>query len=100
MSFEERIIKVPGQDKGKIFIFALSTCVWCKKTKQLLNDLGVMYDYIDVDLVSGNAEQELMDEFKKYTNNISFPTIIIEDGQEVITGFDEARIKELFENGK
>ena len=32
----------------KIFLFALSTCVWCKKTKKLLDQFGVKYDYADV----------------------------------------------------
>jgi len=25
---------VDGKNKGKIMLYALSTCVWCKKTKQ------------------------------------------------------------------
>ena len=30
---------VDGQDKGKVMLYALSTCVWCKKTKKLLDKL-------------------------------------------------------------
>ena len=30
---------VEGQDKGKLVLFALSTCGWCKKTRELIEDL-------------------------------------------------------------
>ena len=30
---------VEGQDKGKLVLFALSTCGWCKKTRALIEDL-------------------------------------------------------------
>jgi glutaredoxin-like protein NrdH len=34
---------VAGKNAGDIKVYALSTCPWCKKTKQLLNDFGVEY---------------------------------------------------------
>ena len=41
-----KIEHVKGENKGKITLYALSTCGWCKKTKKLLDDLGVEYHYI------------------------------------------------------
>lgn len=38
-------------------LYALSTCPWCKKVKQLLAEMGVPYDCVDVDKLAG-AEQE------------------------------------------
>ena len=35
---------VPGKDKGKIMLYALSTCGWCQKVKRFLNNLGVEYN--------------------------------------------------------
>ena len=49
---------VSGKNMGHTMLYALSTCVWCKKTKQLLDDLGVEYDYVFVDLLEG-ADREL-----------------------------------------
>ena len=40
---------VKGVNKGDIKLYALSTCGWCGKTKELLNDLGVEFNYIYVD---------------------------------------------------
>ena len=43
-----KIEHVKGENKGKIMLYALSTCVWCKKTRELLDDLGVEYYFIYV----------------------------------------------------
>ncbi len=43
---------VEGQDKGKLVLFALSTCGWCKKTRALIEDLNADYEYVYVDLLT------------------------------------------------
>jgi glutaredoxin-like protein NrdH len=35
---------ITGINKGKVIMYGLSTCVWCKKTRQLITDLGVDFD--------------------------------------------------------
>ena len=55
---------VTGKDKGKIMLYALSTCIWCKKTKEFLSSVGVAYDYIYVDLLKG--EERLWELSKDY----------------------------------
>jgi glutaredoxin-like protein NrdH len=89
---------VPGsKKKGKIFIYALSTCGWCKKAKQMLKDCGVEYYYVDVDLVEGTQDKrKVVEEIKKWNPSKSFPTIVIDD-KECIVGFDEPRIKKVIE---
>lgn len=84
---------VAGDDRGKLFLYALSTCVWCKKTKQLLHDLNVAYDYLDVDLLDEKEQWEATEKVKKWNPSRSFPTLVIRD-QEAIVGFNEERIKE------
>ena len=32
--------------------YAMSTCVWWKKTKRLLDELGLEYSYVDVDVLA------------------------------------------------
>src|SRR4030042_5339749 len=49
---------ISGVDKGKIVMYGLSTCVWCKRTKKLLTDLGVEYDYVFVDKLDKAEENE------------------------------------------
>ena len=33
-----KIETVDGENKGNVMLYALSTCSWCKKTKNLLSD--------------------------------------------------------------
>lgn len=79
-------------NRRKVMLYALSTCVWCKKTKRLLDGLGVAYDFIDVDLLKGREEEEAMDEVKRHNPDCTFPTMII-DGRQVIAGFKEDEIR-------
>ncbi len=93
MSVEIKSVK--GENRGKIRLYALSTCIWCGKTKKLLNDLNVGYDFIDVDLLDKEDQEKVLKEIKKYNPGGGFPTMVIND-KDCIVGFDEAKIKEKF----
>ena len=84
---------VSGIDKGKVVMYGLSTCVWCKKTKKLLTDLGVDFEYIYVDRLEGEEENEAVEKLRLFNPSISFPTTIIND-EKAIVGFKEKQIRE------
>jgi len=88
MNFEH----VAGKDMGKITLYALSTCIWCKKTKEFLSSMGVAFDYIYVDLLKGDDRSKAIEQVKKYNPSTSFPTTVI--GEKGIAGFREKEIKE------
>jgi glutaredoxin-like protein NrdH len=90
---------VEGKKKGSVMLYALSTCVWCKKTKRLLNDIGIAYDYIDVDLLDAAEREEINQKVLHWNSTGSYPTIVIDDNQS-IAGYDPEKIKEVFGNGK
>ncbi|MDR1103770.1 MAG: glutaredoxin family protein [Endomicrobium sp.] len=79
--------------KKSVFLYTLSTCVWCKKTKQLLIDMGIKYDYIDVDLLVGSEQDKVMKEFSKVNPQGGFPTVLI-NKVKTIVGFQPDAIKE------
>lgn len=87
---------VDGKDKGSIRLFALSTCVWCRKTKRLLDSLAVAYDYVYTDLLSSNERNEVLDEVEKWNPRVSFPTMVI-NNEKAIVGFKENQIREAIE---
>jgi glutaredoxin len=87
---------VEGDDKGHIVLYALSTCAWCKKTKALLNSMGVEYYYIDTDLLEGEKQDEVIEEIKKWNSRCSFPTMVV-NNETCIIGYDEAKIKEALQ---
>ncbi len=89
------ITHVAGKKKAKIMLYALSTCGWCKKTKALLNELGVEYDYTDVDLLQGGEQTAAVGEIMKFNPDTNFPTMVI-DNRRCIVGFREDDIRKEF----
>ena len=51
-------------DKNKVFLYTLSTCGWCKKTKELLKENNVKYEYIDLDKCSKEDQKTAIEELK------------------------------------
>ena len=88
-----KIEHVKGENKGKIILYALSTCMWCKKTKMLLDDLGVEYNFVYVDYLEGDERDKTKREIMKWNPRCSFPTMVIND-KVCIVGFKEEKIKE------
>ena len=86
---------VAGKNKGRIVLYALSTCPWCRKTKKLLEDLGVEYYFGDVDLMNETDKNEALHVIQKWNPGSSFPTMIIDDAKCII-GFQENKIRETF----
>lgn len=81
--------------KGKVLLYALSTCIWCRKTKKLLDELGVAYDFIDVDLLTGEDSQKIRQEQERWNPSGSFPTLVI-NNTKCIIGFEEDQIRKEF----
>ncbi|MBS3814981.1 MAG: glutaredoxin family protein [Hadesarchaea archaeon] len=91
--------KVEGsKDDHKVKLYALSTCPWCKKTKKLLESLDVQYYYIDLDTATEEKKNEVRDELLELNPSGNVPTIIIDEGDEIIVGFKEEKIKEILED--
>lgn len=83
----------------KVMVYTLSTCGWCKKMKALLKDLDVEYTYADIDQTSGEEGKKVREDLRKYNPRSSAPTLVVDDGKEVIVGFDEEKVRRLFANG-
>ncbi len=88
---------VVGENKGNLKLYALSTCIWCGKTKKLLSDLNVSYDFVDVDLLDYDDQQQAIEQVRKYNPGGGFPTLVIDD-KDCVVGFDEEKIRQKFEN--
>ena len=86
---------VEGTDKGEVTLYALSTCGWCRKTRDLLGELGAKYRYLYVDLLSGAERTEAIELVREHNPALSFPTMVVNGA--VILGFDEKRIREALQ---
>ncbi|MBU4524316.1 MAG: glutaredoxin family protein [Desulfomicrobium sp.] len=78
-----------------ITLYALTTCVHCKKTKEYLDDCGVKYDCIFVDKLEGEERKQMIETIKKVNPNLSFPTLLVDE--EAIVGFKKDQIKDALE---
>lgn len=88
------IVKVPGKNsKNKVFMYALSTCAWCKMTKQYLRDNNVEFEYVDVDHCTEEDLKKVKKDILDRGGSLSYPTIII--NEQLITGFRKDKLKEL-----
>jgi len=92
-----RVVKVPGSNnKHKVFMYAISTCGWCKRAKTFLKDNDVEYDYVDVDLCSGEDREKIRQDILSRGGRLAYPTIIIDDGF-LMTGPKEDKLREALE---
>lgn len=82
--------------ENNIKLYALTTCVHCRSTKEFLNSCGIKYDCVNVDQLNGDERKAVLDEVKKVNPDCSFPTILI--GDKVIVGFRKEQIEEALES--
>jgi len=90
-----RYLQDAGGEKKEhdLVLFALSTCGWCRKARRFLDENGIGYMYVYVDLLSGDDLKEAVREIDKWNPKRSFPTLIIDEG-DVLVGFKEAQYEE------
>lgn len=91
---KNKLTRVKGEKKGEIFLYALSTCGWCKKTRELLDKLGIEYYFVYVDLLNKEDNAAIKSELTRWNPQCSFPTIVVNNNS-CIVGFKEDKIKEL-----
>jgi glutaredoxin-like protein NrdH len=73
-------------------MYTLSTCSHCRAAKNLMKNLGIQFEYVDVDLLSGSERASALEEVRKLNPLCSFPTILI--GDTVVVGNREDKIRE------
>ena len=92
-----QILNVQGKNnKHRVLLYALSTCPWCNKEKQLLIDNNIKFEYVDVDLCNDEDYGKVRDDILNRGGRFSFPAILIDD-KILINGFKEDEIREALE---
>lgn len=74
----------------KIKLYTLSTCSHCLRTKKFFKDNSMDAEITDVDLLTGEEREKIMNEVRKLNPDCTFPTICIDDN--VLVGFNEERV--------
>lgn len=85
--------KIEGRNVGDFRLYALSTCIWCRKTKEMLEENGIEYSYVFVDQLEGDERKNIKEELRKWNPDCSYPTLVVNE-EKCIVGFDEDKILE------
>ena len=75
----------------RVKVYALSTCPYCRRTKEFLKEHGIECDIVDVDLLEGQEQDDVLDEIERITGKQSFPVVLI--GDHVIVGHNEEKLR-------
>jgi len=75
--------------------YTLSTCPHCSMAKEFLSNNHVDFEYVDVDLLTGEKRKEVLREVHRLTGGYSFPVIVA--GDTVVVGFNRSRLEEVLE---
>jgi glutaredoxin len=76
-----------------VYLYALSTCPWCRKTKRFFEERSVRFSYVDVDTLPEDEGERVAEEAATKGGTRAFPVTLI-DGQ-VTVGYDPGRFAEL-----
>jgi glutaredoxin-like protein NrdH len=86
--------KISGKKNNhKVTLYALSTCVWCKMTKQFLKDNEIEFEFVDVDMLEDNDKRQAHVAITSKGGVLSYPTVIVDD-KILITGFQKNKLQE------
>ena len=81
----------------KVFMYTLSTCPWCRKTKQFFKDRNIQFDFVDYDLAAEEEQEKILEDMSKHSSNTAFPFVMI--GEEIVVGYNPERYSELLKKG-
>jgi glutaredoxin len=77
----------------KIFMYTLSTCPWCRKTKQFFKERNIPFEYVDYDLQDEEKQEKIMDEMSRSGGGMAFPYVKI--GEIIVVGYNPEKYLEL-----
>ena len=77
----------------RVFMYTLSTCPWCRKTKRFFTERNVPFEFVDYDLQTAERQQQIEKEMKDRGERMSFPWVLI--GDELVVGWDPERFERL-----
>lgn len=82
-----------------VFMYTLSTCPWCRKTKQFFKEKNIPFKYVDYDLAQVQEQEKIIEDMsRRGGKNTAFPFVVV-DGN-VVVGYNPDRYMELLGQNK
>ena len=76
----------------KVSMYTLSTCPWCRKTKQFFNQQQIPFEFVDYDLADETTQDKIMRELDAEGVK-GFPFVRI--GDQTVEGYQPERFAKL-----
>ncbi len=76
-------------------LYSLSTCVHCRQVKEFLEKNEAAFTQILVDKLEASERKQTLEEVKKHNPRVSFPTLVLNDGEKVVIGNHKDKLQEL-----
>ncbi|THB62534.1 MAG: glutaredoxin family protein [Spirochaetaceae bacterium] len=85
--------------KPELVMYSLSTCAFCRRAKQFLQDNGFAFSFIHVDELDQETKAQVKADIKARFKSLPvFPVLVIND-EEVVFGFAEAKWRKTLLQG-
>jgi len=78
--------------KDEVFVYTLSTCPWCRKTKQWFADSNVPFEYVDVDLLPEGEQDAAAAKAYELSGGRRYPVVVING--DVVVGHNPGKFLE------
>ncbi len=78
----------------KPMLYAISTCPRCIRLRKFLDEVGFQYDVIEVDLISREERQAIVDRLRQVHPVVSFP--VIETDNVLLVGTNPDEVRKVF----
>lgn len=77
-----------------VILYALSTCIHCRHTREFLEKNNIDFDCTYVDKLEGEERNAALEKVREVNPRISFPTMVIGPAHAVVVGFNPEAILE------
>lgn len=77
-----------------VILYALSTCIHCRHTREFLEKNNIEFDCTYVDKLDGEERNSALEKVREVNPRLSFPTMIVGPGHVVVVGFNPEAIME------
>lgn len=77
----------------KVKLYTLSTCLWCKRTKDYFEERKIPFDCVEYDKADEAEQERIIAEMLEHGAGKSFPYVCIDE--EVVQGYDPAEFDRL-----
>lgn len=78
--------------EDEVYVYSLSTCPWCRKTKQWLADSKIPFETVDIDTLEADEQDAVAGKAYELTGGRRLPVTVING--EVIVGFSPKKFLE------